>query len=133
MKDFYQSIARLQEILQIVNELPQSVNPEDFVLKSEFTDAVREIVQDELGGIDIPSQSRLTVSLSSSGWSNNQQAVTVNGVTTSNDVIVAPDPASIATYGECGVYCSAQASNKLTFKCISKPASNLTVNVLIIG
>ena len=121
----------LQEILQMVNELPRSVNPDDFVLKSEFSDAVRELVQEELEGI--PSQSRIAVTLSSSGWSNNQQAVTVNGVTTSNDVIVAPEPASIATYGECGVYCSAQASNKLTFKCISKPASNLTVNVLIIG
>ena len=121
----------LQEILQMVNELPQSANPDDFVLRSEFPDAVREIVQEELEGI--PSQSRITVTLSSSGWSNNQQAVTVNGVTTNNDVIVAPDPASIATYGECGVYCSAQSSNKLTFKCISKPASNLTVNVLIIG
>ena len=61
------------------------------------------------------------------------QTVTVSGVTTSNDVIVTPDPASLELYGECGVYCSAQASNKLTFKCKEKPGSNLTVNVMILG
>ena len=46
---------------------------------------------------------------------------------------VTPDPASLELYGECGVYCSAQASNKLTFKCKEKPGSNLTVNVMILG
>ena len=123
----------LQEILQIVNDLPQSVNPDDFVLKSEFPDAVREIVQEELEGIDIPSQSRITITLSSSGWSNNQQSVTATGVTADNDVIVSPASESYDAYCEAGVRCESQTSKRLTFKCTETPTSNLSVNVKIFG
>ena len=121
----------LQEILQMVNELPQSANPDDFVLKSEFPDAVREIVQEELESI--PSQSRITVTLSSSGWSNNQQSVTATGVTADNDVIVSPASGSYDAYCESGVRCESQTSNRLTFKCAETPTSNLSVNLKIFG
>ena len=123
----------LQEILQMVNELPQSVNPDDFVLKSELPEAVSEIVQEELENIDIPSQERITITLSSSGWSNNQQSVTATGVTADNDVFVSPAPGSYDAYCESGVRCESQSSNRLTFKCTEKPTSNLSVNVKIFG
>ena len=121
----------LQEILQIVKNLPQSVNPDDFVLKSEFPNAVREIVQEEL--VVIQSQSRITVTLSSSGWSNNQQSVTATGVTADNDVIVSPASGSYDAYCESGVRCESQTSNRLTFKCTEIPTSDLSVNVKIFG
>lgn len=80
------------------------------------------------------AHSALTVTLSSSSWnSSKQQSVTASGVTASNTVMVSPAPVSLAAYGEAGVYCSAQASNSLTFTYTgSAPSSNLTVNVVIL-
>lgn len=73
-----------------------------------------------------------TASLTTSGWSSNTQSVTVTGVTASNTVIVSPAPASMTTWANAGVYCSAQAANSLTFTCTSTPAAAITVNVVII-
>lgn len=73
------------------------------------------------------------VTLSASGWANNQQTVTVTGVTADNTVISGPAPASHAAYAESGVYCSAQAANALTFTCDSVPSADITVNVAVFG
>ena len=78
------------------------------------------------------SMKTATASLSASAWSNNQQTVSVAGVTASNTVIVTAAPASYAHYNECAVRCSAQAAGKLTFTCTYKPTANLTANVLIL-
>ncbi len=75
----------------------------------------------------------ISATLLSSGWSSNAQTVTVNGVTASNNVVVAPAPANMQEYMDCAVYCSAQAANELTFNCTSAPYANITVNVLILG
>lgn len=99
----------LEEILNAVNELPAGVNPDDFVKKS-----------------------KLTVTLSSYGWSNLSQSVTASGVTSDNDVIISPASNSHDAYGEAGVRCSGQSSNRLTFTCKEKPTGNLSVNVLIL-
>lgn len=99
----------LEDILRTVNELPAAVNPDDFVKKS-----------------------RLTITLSSSGWSNLSQSVTASGVTTDTDVIVSPVSGSHDAYCEAGVRCTGQASNQLTFSCLEKPSSNLSVNILIL-
>lgn len=74
-----------------------------------------------------------TVSLTVASWSSLAQTVSVSGVTTSNSVICTPAPASHDAYCKAGVYCSAQASGKLTFKCTTKPTAALTVNVMILG
>ena len=79
------------------------------------------------------ARTTITVTLSSGSWSSLAQTVTASGVTTSKDVIVSPAAASHAAYSEAGVYCSAQGSNSLTFKCSEKPSSNLNVNVMILG
>lgn len=69
-------------------------------------------------------------SLTVAGWSSNSQTVTVSGVTASNTVIVSPAPASYSEYSVCGVYCSAQSANSLTFTCSETPSGALTVNIL---
>lgn len=74
-----------------------------------------------------------TVSLTTAGWSSLTQSVTVTGMTASAIVIVTADSASTDMYRKCGVYCSAQAANSLTFKCASVPTAALTVNILTIG
>lgn len=78
--------------------------------------------------------STVTVTLSSSGWSNNTQTVTVTGVSaTETAQVIQPIPAiaSQAAYIEAGIYASGQAANKVTFTCTTVPTSNLTVYVLI--
>lgn len=75
----------------------------------------------------------ISATLPSSGWSSNAQTVTVNGVTASNNVVVAPVPANMQDYIDCAIYYSAQAANQLTFNCTSVPSADITVNVLIVG
>lgn len=85
------------------------------------------------GAVTVPSISTATASLTTSGWSNSTQTVSVSGVTASNTVIVSAAPASIGDYSTCGVYCSAQGSGTLTFTCFDTPESAITVNVMIIS
>jgi len=74
-----------------------------------------------------------TVNLTANGWADNQQTVSVPGVTADSTVIPGPAPDSYVAYAENGVYCSAQAANSLTFTCDSVPSADLTVNVAVFG
>lgn len=81
----------------------------------------------------LPRQKALVITLTSAGWTNNEQTVTATGVTATNTVIVSPDPASMTDYTDAGIYCSAQASNSLTFVCDTVPSNDIDVNVVILG
>lgn len=83
--------------------------------------------------ITVSSSTTTTCTLTSAWWSSNSQTVSATGVTASNTVIVSPAPANISTYADCGVYCSAQGSGTLTFKCDTVPSGSITVNVLIMS
>lgn len=85
------------------------------------------------GATGTVDKSNITVTLSAARWSSLKQTVNASGVTSNNTVIVAPTAGSHNAYSEAGVYCSAQANGKLTFKCSEKPTVALTVNVLIIN
>ena len=74
---------------------------------------------------------QLTVTLTVAGWSDNSQTVTASGVTANNAVVISPAPDSYTSYGEFGVYCSAQAANSLTFVCDSVPDVALAINIFI--
>lgn len=74
---------------------------------------------------------QLTVTLTVARWSDNSQTVTASGVTANNAVIISPAPSSYSSYGEFGVYCSAQAANSLTFVCDSVPDVALAINIFI--
>lgn len=73
----------------------------------------------------------LTVTLTSAWWSSNSQTVSATWVTASNTVFVSPASSSFSDYTSAVIYCSAQASNSLTFTCTTEPTSNITVNVVI--
>ena len=85
------------------------------------------------GATGTVDKSNITVTLAVARWSSLAQTVNASGVTSDNTVIVAPTSGSHNAYNEAGVYCSAQASGKLTFRCSEKPSVALTVNVLIIN
>lgn len=93
------------------------------------------IASDASGNVTVSSTSikTITVTLAAASWSSLKQTVTATGVTASNTVIISPAPASHTAYGEAGVYCSAQASNSLTFTCTETPTSELTVNAVILN
>jgi hypothetical protein len=68
------------------------------------------------------------ITLSVSGWSGNTQTVQAPGVTFSSSVVVGPDPSSMNSAMQAGVYCSAQGNGTLTFTCSTIPSSSLTYN-----
>lgn len=77
--------------------------------------------------------STISVTLLAASWSWHAQTVTATWVTTTNTVIVSPDPTSMSDYTTNNVYCSAQWTNTLTFTCDTDPTSDITVNVIIIN
>lgn len=80
------------------------------------------------GGV---SYTTITVTLTVAGWSNNSQTVSASPVTTTNDIIVAPAPASASDWASGGVLCTEQAAGTLTFTCTTTPTAAITVNVMI--
>lgn len=78
--------------------------------------------------------STVTVTLAAAGWSSNQQTgVSATGVTATNTVFVAPDPTDYADYTDAAIRCTGQGAGTLDFECDTEPASDITVNVVILG
>lgn len=73
-----------------------------------------------------------SVQLAASGWANNKQTVSLNGMTENTTIIVASAPENYEDYSKAGVYCSAQAVDSLTFTCRSVPTTTLKANVMIL-
>ena len=90
-----------------------------------------------LGSGNVAVQSAITsttVSITVANWNATTTCTkSVTGVTSSNNVIVTPVPASINTWNSNGVYCSAQGSGTLTFTASTTPSADMTVNVMIIN
>lgn len=90
-----------------------------------------------LGSGNIAVQTAITsqtVSISVANWNATTTCTkSVTGVTSSNNVIVAPAPSSMSDWASSGVYCSAQGSGTLTFTASTTPSADMTVNVMIIN
>lgn len=78
------------------------------------------------------SMQTAVASLSASGWSNNMQTVSVEGITKDSVVIVTPAPGTHEKYSGCAVRCSAQADGTLTFVCTTVPDVDVEANILIL-
>lgn len=91
----------------------------------------KDLVTKEYADGKQPQHTTQTANLTVAGWSNNQQTVSVTGVTANNTVIVSPAPASVSDYGTAGIYASAQANGTLTFTCTTVPTTAVSVNVAI--
>ena len=77
------------------------------------------------------SNKSYTFTLESSGWSNSQYQITVQGLTSSDTVFVSPYPGQEGVYTENGIYCSSQYNNLLTFTCSTTPSVDVDVNVAV--
>ena len=87
---------------------------------------------DGSGKVNKPT--RLTATLSASGWSSNSQTITVNGVitdTSAQDIdISCADKASADAWAAGGVWCSNPTqANRLTFTCTTPPTANINLNI----
>lgn len=86
-----------------------------------------------------PSASVSTVSGTllggSTAWGSgtNIQTLTVQGVTSSNTIIVSPTPLSSTDYADAGIICTAQSTNQLTFTCVTVPTNDIELSIVIIG
>ena len=77
-----------------------------------------------------------TITIATTAWNSSTlttSAQSVTGVTASNTVVVSPHPDDFTAYGEAGIYCSAQGSGTLTFKCTTVPSAAIKVNVMILS
>lgn len=74
-----------------------------------------------------------TATLVVADWAANTQTLTVSGVTSSNVVIVSPQPLSSGDYATAGVLCTAQNTNSLTFTCTQTPSNAIDLSIVIIG
>ncbi len=73
-----------------------------------------------------------SANIASSSWnSSNVATATIQGVTSSNTIIVTPAPSSFLDWSDCGIRCTAQSTNQITLTARSKPSSTVTVQVLI--
>lgn len=81
-----------------------------------------------------PAPKSATVTLSASGWSDNTQTVTVQGVLADEAAqLIQPMPAiaSQSAYYAAGILCTGQAANSLTFSCTTAPTESLKVYVVM--
>ena len=74
----------------------------------------------------------VALALAADAWAENSQTVAVEGVTDSNNVLVAAAPESRTAYNDAEIYCSAQSMGALTFKCGTAPTADVSVNVVIL-
>lgn len=76
---------------------------------------------------------KATATLTVAGWSSNSQAVDVDGVTASNDIIVFPTTDCAEDWGNYTIVPDGQLNGTIVFTCSSVPDKNITVNILIFG
>lgn len=82
------------------------------------------------------AMTKVQITLAAAAWTAAEegftQTVSCTGVTSTNAVIVAAAPSHLMAYAENTVFCSAQASNQLTFTAMILPDQDLPVNVMMI-
>lgn len=80
-----------------------------------------------------PDMRTATVALAASGWTDNQQTVSVAGLSAQHAVIVTAAPDSYEHYSDCVVRCIAQGEETLTFAASYTPSQDMSANVLCFG
>lgn len=134
--DFNENFDALDLILKALADALGNV-PEAVTVDSELSEASRNPVENKViyAALALYQKKHIaaSVTLTTAGWSNNEQTASVNGVTVDNTVIVGPSPTSQDVWAKAGVKCTAQAANSLTFTCKSVPTVDLTGYVIALN
>lgn len=110
--------------------------PQSIAAKIQQMDDSAYAMSQAIATLNNTKQKKLTtatVTLTVAGWSANTQTVSISGLLATDNVIIAPAPASFADYTAAVIYCSAQAAGSLTFTCSNTPTAAITVNVMMAG
>jgi len=77
----------------------------------------------------------LSLKLASNNWSSKKQTLTLSGsgITATNTIIIIPSDASSSDYSKCGISCTAQAADSLTFSCTTVPGVNVYVTAIVVN
>lgn len=97
-----------------------------------YLDGVTSNVQTQINAKATKSSGK-PLTLTAAGWSDKTQTVSVSGMTSDLNIVVAAAPESYIAYANAGVRCTTQTSNALVFVCETVPTEDLAVNVLIVG
>ena len=89
------------------------------------------VSSDGSGSVTISSLKKYSLSavLTAANWSNNSQSVTATGVDGTNTVFITAAQSSKEEYRNCQVQCTTQASNSLTFSCVTVPSNDIVINI----
>lgn len=79
-----------------------------------------------------PFYKRGAFTLIPGNWVDNEQTVSVAGVTPTSDIIVTHAPNSYSLYVSHGIHCVEVETGLIRFACESVPTENITVNVMIL-
>ena len=115
-----------------ISPMPQIGEPITFEM--DYTPETITITNGHWERVDVqPSstQTSFAVTLPVADWVNDEQTVSAVGVDSNSVVFIGASPTSVTEYNTCGVVCTAQGTDSLTFACTTTPLNDLTVNVLI--
>lgn len=89
------------------------------------------VSSDGSGNVTISSLKKYSLSavLTAANWSNNSQSITATGVDGTNTVFITAAQSSKEEYRNCQIQCTTQASNSLTFSCVTIPSNDIVINI----
>lgn len=85
-----------------------------------------------LGTAASTKRTEVNITLPVSGWVDNSQVISVDGVTAKSTIFAGGDMGSEPEYSGCGVYCSGQGNGTLTFSCSVVPSEDVVADVIIL-
>ena len=105
----------------------------DYWTEDEKTEVKTAAASYATNYVDTWAPQTISVNIPANGWSNNRQRISVQGVSTTNIIVVSSDQtyAKYKEYASCCVRCVAQENNALTFECERKPSIDLKANIAV--
>lgn len=75
----------------------------------------------------------MTITLTTTGWSDNQQVVSIEDMLANSIVWIQPDSSAALAYASANCRAIDQAKGTLTFACDTVPTATLSVQIVIIN
>lgn len=131
--DFNSNFDALDALLkQQSDSIPDGVTVDSAISDTSANPVQNKVISAALKLLESKHAAK-TATLTAAGWSDKSQTVTVESVTASNTVFVAPASDSQEVWGKAGIVCTAQSAGSLTFTCKSAPTAAVTANIVILG
>lgn len=74
-----------------------------------------------------------TTSITPDKWNENQQAtIDIDNLTSEDDVIIGPTPASLIDWGDNRIFAVSQSANQIVFECQTVPLTTINVQWVIL-